>query len=225
MKKFFALLFTLLLSLICFGVVACGAEDNTDNTDTTGDQTPQVVYTVSEIEYNAAIDVTGAPFQVAFVETEQEAQGTSQYFLTFHYNSGKIYEEENWGSGGSLHYYSMESDQYFKFSIEDGVWQKEESQSYLSALNFANPKTFLTEELDLHLQFSSFTYNEANKAYVHSFVDGDETVTVSIMFQNAKVVKLSAVYQSDMETETVELSYTYNDVAVVLPTPGSSAGA
>ena len=227
MKKFLVLLLTLMLSVCCAFAVACGDTGNSgsgnggnnDNTGSGGGNNPPDPL-VTESEFNSAMDVTDAPFQVVIVETETDATGVDdQFTMTVNYNSGKIYWTESYEGMTEEGYYSNEGGTYYKYEKESGVWQKSVSDLYLSCLEYCSPHTVIADELHIDLSYADFTYNHTLKAYVYTASMDGFTMALTITFENAKVTGFKVVMSEggSLEAEMVEYTYTYNDTAVTLP--------
>ncbi len=233
MKKFLVLLLTLMLSVCCAFAVACGdtgssGTGNGGNNDNTGsgggNNQPDPL--VTESEFNSAMDVTDAPFQVVIVETETDAAGVDdQFTMTVNYNSGKIYWTESYEGMTEEGYYSNEGGTYYKYEKESGVWQKSESDLYLSCLEYCSPHTVIADELHIDLSYADFTYNHTLKAYVYTASMDGFTMALTITFENAKVTGFKVVMSEggSLEAEMVQYTYTYNDTAVTLPSVSGNA--
>ena len=222
MKKFLTLLLSLMLSLSCIGLIACGGEE--EGTGEGAGNTPsgsQVTYTVTEAQFNSAFDIYGAPFQV----TATEGEGADIYTAVVNYVPGKIYEKETDSDGISETYYSKEGDKYFKYVKEDGEWLKLDADSYVNVLEFYNPLVFVADELELNLSFSDLTYNKDAKSYdyVKDYGVGI-SLNLTFKFENARIIYFGVRLGNDVEAEVLTMSFAYNNVPVSLPQIGGESG-
>ena len=218
MKKFLALLFTLLLSLSCFGVVACGAEDNTDdNTDTTGDQTPQTVYTITEEEFVALSSIYACQAYKVSTQGYVVEQDVPQNVIDMGY---AIINENGFmvnsiATGRLIEMYCQKTeDGYFGYEKEGEVFTKKSisEQEYLQAkemfLTSNSPFVFFQYYVQ---NFSNLTYNQSEKCYEY-LRNATSIVPVSydfkFYFENSKLVKITYVAKSEeVEGDYYTISY------------------
>lgn len=173
-------------------------------------------YKVNAQEWEAAFG-KNKPFGIAdnykFTYVENAYNQTYTTIFEVDGNRAKITTTD--GSHSSVAYYSYESNTYYAFYQDDGVWLKQQSTSPKDSL--------ISGMLEYYQDSSLFTFDEQNNFYVRpSFVDHDITYKdLYIKFQDKKIksygLKGDFYSNGSKMTGSIDGTIEYGNQIVALP--------
>ena len=190
MKKFLTALAVGVLTVVAaLGFSACGGKD-------------EVKYTVTEEEWNAAFDV------LDFKTDVDRPDFSSTANAIFDFSGKKFYITE--GSGDDKFEY-----RFWKGS--DGVTYGSDGETKtipnagLEDIMISNLEMFFADIMDfagfdIECKFTDFTFNADKNVYVQT-KDGN---TISVKFENAKIVEINAESVTEGVKTTAECTIKYN---------------
>ena len=159
------------------------------------------VCTVSEQEWNNALDLSCVNNYKAYVKTEL-LDGTIVVDGSI-VKSGDVVCQESLPDGANG-YYSKEGDKYYYYQKASGSWNKTEITQYeyegRAGKNFSS------------FDYSAFAYNDESKAYEANL----SGLLYQIYFENGRLVKIVHIDGEAVQTLTIK----YVETELVLPTVG-----
>ena len=227
-KKLLLTVLSLAFSVVmCLSVVACDFGGGSNNNDDDNGGNNAIAYEVTEAQFNAALDIKGAPFKATIVNSYEEVGGESgSENMSAEYAVTKLKIVQPYEGQQMTIYFEKDGDNYYQYFEVAGVYVKTpttEEASFQDFLAQYNP-AFLFAQPEAP-SFSDFEYNSNIKAYVYSEVDDNGTGTFKIFFENGKIVKTeNSSVMVGTASFTMTTTYTYDNVTVTLPEVGNLGG-
>lgn len=238
-----ALLMAILSVMVAFTMVACGGgEDNDNGGNNSGDNggnnggngggNSQIVYTVTEAQFNTAKDYATYTAFKAVGENTLKVNGVvdPNQSASFTY----VVNETGYSisMAGSESYFEKTSDGYYGYQKVNDEWMKVPVNQNL----YDNNKAMILENASpasmiesYGLILSALTFNQTEKCYVFAPAGQNGiSATIKIFFENGKLVKLimvatNAPIQEEM-TAVMNYSYAAADVAITYPSVDGDEG-
>lgn len=196
MKKFVTLMLMLCMATACAVMFSACENANGDGEVNNKDGDTPVVYTVTEAQWNKAIDI-----KVCFAL--DVTAGAENKSFVFYGNNIMYTTKEN--NEEVLRYYEKNDENYFSYYKENGEWKRE-------IISNANFEKYAEQFSFLKDKFGSFTFNENDKSYFCESV-GEDYKNVKVYFENGKIVKVNA----DNNSESVSIKFSYGVQPFSLP--------